>query len=394
MRKILISLLLMLTVAASAQNNPFHGYIITNQGDTVRGMIDLKTNTKMSKLCTFRPDGSDKVTDYQPGEIEAYRFDDNGKYYISHRLSVNGVEDLYFAEFVVNGKMNLYCVTSGDIDYYFFEHEDGTMAQVTDRPGQVMLDEDVIKEKRIEYAKAKALLIESSKAMHEFDTKYLSRKKLINVMQDYHKDVCTDGSSCMVYAYDSKAERIFTHFKAFAGYAYINEVSTQQSTEDLEYTCGAPEFGIGFEVDLARLHNGLSAEAIISFSHFTCEKEELLNNIGKPVHKESKVEKNFYTMSLIANQRFLTKGKIQPLVRVGIFGGFTNNAKEYYSYDYYPGQVNEKEWGACIHYGAMLGAGVQIPVGKHYFRVHGDWYRSLETVSKMTKWAATVEFAF
>ena len=47
------------------------------------------------------------------------------------------------------------------------------------------------------------------------------------------------------------------------------------------------------------------------------------------------------------------------------------------------------------YFGIYLGAGIQMPIGKHYARVHDDCYKSLEQSStgNMIKWGITAEFA-
>ena len=37
--------------------------------------------------------------------------------------------------------------------------------------------------------------------------KDLTRRKLVDVVRDYYNDVCTDGSTCMVYEYKEKADK-------------------------------------------------------------------------------------------------------------------------------------------------------------------------------------------
>jgi hypothetical protein len=109
MRKIILFVLLAISVVITkAQTNPQIGYVITNTGDTIRGIIDFRTNEKLSRQCDFWTNGGDVKTTYKPGDIEGFRFDHNGKYFVSRRLNVTGDPELYFAEFMVHGKMNLY----------------------------------------------------------------------------------------------------------------------------------------------------------------------------------------------------------------------------------------------------------------------------------------------
>ena len=134
MKKVFFFVLLAISAtAAMAQSNPRTGFIITNDGDTVRGIIDFRTNEKLSRQCDFWANGGSEGKTYKPGDIEGFRFDEGGKYFVTRRLTVAGDTQLYFAEFMVQGKMNLYCVVYNSDEYFFFEREDGEMAELTNR---------------------------------------------------------------------------------------------------------------------------------------------------------------------------------------------------------------------------------------------------------------------
>ena len=200
-----------------AQTNPKPGYVIKNNGDTIRGNIDFRTNEKLSKQCVFWADGESWGMTYKPGDIEGFRFDNGGKYFVTSRLNVTGEPELYFAEFMVQGMMNLYCVAYNRDEYYFFEREDGEMAQLTNRAfltTSSLKDEgEKLQEKKEQYGKVKVLLKDSWKAASEMNEKDLSRKQLVKVVRDYHNDVCTDGSSCVVYEYNEKSDKSKTHVR-------------------------------------------------------------------------------------------------------------------------------------------------------------------------------------
>ena len=109
-KMIIFALLAFSATAATAQTNPKPGFIITNDGDTVRGVIDFRTNERLSRQCDFWADGGGGGVTYKPGDIEGFRFDNGGKYFVTRRLNVTGEPELYFAEFMVQRLMNLYCV--------------------------------------------------------------------------------------------------------------------------------------------------------------------------------------------------------------------------------------------------------------------------------------------
>jgi hypothetical protein len=62
---------------------------------------------------------------------------------------------------------------------------------------------------------------------------------------------------------------------------------------------------------------------------------------------------------------------------------------------YMSNKIFEQKWGDTTHFGIYLGGGVQMAVGKHYARLHADWYKSLEETDKgnMMRWGLTAEFA-
>ena len=382
-----------------AQTNPKSGYVITNTGDTIRGIIDFRSNEKLSKHCDFYANGGTTSQTYKPGDIEGFRFDDNGKFFVSRRLNVTGTPELYFAEFMVHGKMNLYCITHNSDEFYFFEREDGEIAELTNRATNYSGGEknalqgvkDNIQEKREQYGKVKSLLQKSWKAVEGMDDDNMSRKKLIDVVRDYHNDVCTDGGMCMVYEYNEKSDKIKAHFKAFAGYAYYSKEKTnRQHFVDENYPGGVMEMGIGMEIELERVMKGSGLELGLSFSPKMSSEHDLIE--GGYTFR-SIYEKGRLNVYLGVVKRFGV-GKVQPLVRGGGFVVSHFGTKEaYYSNSH---KEYEKNYQSTTHFGGYLGAGVQIALGKYYARLHGDWYKSMESssLSDMTKLGITAEFGF
>lgn len=397
MKKIIFFFLLAVSATViKAQTNPKPGFIITNDGDTVRGVIDFRTNERLSKQCVFWANGGSESRTYKPGDIEGFRFDNGGKYFVTRRLNVTGDPQLYFAEFMVQGKMNLYCVTYHSDDYFFFEREDGEMAQLTNRKSFISTttanETEKQQEKREQYGKVKLLLKDSWKAVEGMNGKDMSRKELVNVVRDYHNDVCTDGSSCMVYEYKEKNDKVGTHFKIFTGFAYYsNERTVNQALPDENYPNSAFEIGLGFEIDIERLIKGCSVEAGFTYSPKTKSEHNVVVSKGQ-VPSLTIYEKSRLTFSLGMVKCF-GNGKIRPIVRAGGFCTlhFGNEEAMYYKSE----KVMVAKWDRTDHIGIYLGGGIQMPINKHYVRLHADWYKSLESSDKgdMMKWGVTAEFA-
>lgn len=407
MRKIILFAIFAISATiAMAQTNPKPGYVITNNGDTIRGVIDFRTNEKLSKQCDFWANGGAVKTTYKPGDIEGFRFENNGKFFVTRRLNVTGEPELYFAEFMVQGKMNLYCITRNSDDHFFFEREDGEMAELTNRVANyqgdakaaLQLVKNDVQEKREQFGKVKSLLQKSWKAVEGMDDNNMSRKKLINVVRDYHNDVCTDGGKCMVYEYDEKSDNIQTYFKAFTGVAYYStEKSDHQMYTDENYPGGAFEIGIGVEFYLERVMQGFSVEAGIAITPEYKSEHDLKGSYGKV---SSTIEKNRLNVAIGMVKRFC-KGNIQPLIRAGAFASTDFKTKETIRviYNTSPPSVESypENWGSYTsHIGVYVGVGVQMAINKHFVRLHGDWYKSLEPTSagEMMKWGVTAEFGF
>ena len=397
MKKVLFFVLLAISAtAAMAQSNPRTGFIITNDGDTVRGIIDFRTNEKLSRQCDFWANGGSECKTYKPGDIEGFRFDEGGKYFVTRRLTVAGDTQLYFAEFMVQGKMNLYCVVYNSDEYFFFEREDGEMAELTNRAfytsSTLAQEQEKERERKAQYGKVRFLLQDSWKAIKDMNDKDMSRKKLVSIVRDYHDDVCTDGSTCMVYEYKPKSDKAKCYVKAFAGYAYYSKERTvNQTLEDASYHGNALEFGLGVETEINRMVRGGSVEFCVAYSPKTKFEHDVMVLGGhEPSHTIYERDSR-WTFSVGLVKRF-GKGKICPLVRAG--GFYTLHYGNHESRYYMSKKIVDTEWDNTAFFGAYLGAGAQMAMGRHFVRLHGDWYKSLaiSNTGNMMKWGITAEF--
>ena len=186
MKKIILFALLAISATmAMAQINPKSGIIITNSGDTIRGVIDFRTNEKLSKECEFWAEGKTEGKTYKPGDIEGFRFDDNGKYFVTRKLNVDGKPRLYFAEFMVKGMMNLYCVVENSDEHFFFEREDGEMAKLTSRAFRTTSTLQEVQDKMLEKKEQYRLLERQLSALLEGETDTVA--KMANMAAVLHE---------------------------------------------------------------------------------------------------------------------------------------------------------------------------------------------------------------
>ena len=387
---ILFALLAVSATMAMAQVNPKSGIIITNSGDTIRGIIDFRTNEKLSKECEFWAEGKTEGKTYKPGDIEGFRFDGNGKYFVTRKLNVDGKPRLYFAEFMVKGMMNLYCVVENSDEHFFFERKDGEMAKLTSRAFRTTSTlqevQDKMLEKKEQYGKVKYLLRDSWTAIEDMNKPEVSRKQLVNVVRDYHKDVCTDGSTCMVYEYDEKSDKEKYYFKFFTGFAYYSKKSCLEYLPSKSYTGCAFDFGIGVELNIGRILKGGSLELGLAYSPKNRAERNIEFFGGQRRYRMEYEYKGRFVLSLGLVKPF-GKGKIIPLVRGGGICVVDMGERET---AYTGSHVYEAAYlGTTSYSGVYLGGGAQMAVGKHFARLHADLYADAHT---MTKWGITAEF--
>ncbi|MBQ7484869.1 MAG: hypothetical protein IJT89_12550 [Bacteroidaceae bacterium] len=406
MKKIIFFALLAISATmAMAQVNPKSGIIITNSGDTIKGNIDFRSNEALAKECRFWADGESNGKTYKPGDIEGFRFDDNGKYFVTRKLEVYGKPQLFFAEFMVKGKMNLYCVADDSEEHFFFEREDGEMVKFTNNSlaylSSVQEGENIMQKRKEQYGKVKYLLKDSKTAIEDMNKKgmskkILSRKGLVNVVRNYHNDVCTDGSTCMVYEYDEKSDKSKFRFKAFTSFAYYSKEAPElldwtiernnQGMPSVTYSSSSFEIGVGTEMGIERIIKDGSLELGLAYS----PKNRTECNIeffgGQRQYRMEYEYKGRFIFSLGLVKPF-GKGKIVPFVRGGGICVVDMGERET---AYTGSQVYETAYlGTTSYSGGYLGAGVQMAVGKHVVKLHADLYADLHS---MTKWGITAEF--
>ena len=148
MKKYLLTSILLFSfiLTVHAQSNYSSGYIITNDQDTIFGLIDYRTDKMNALTCHFKKDLTSAEQTYLPGQIFGYRFTDAGKFYISKFVTINSIQQKVFLEYLLQGIMNLYyyCDESDAeyLNYYFFENENGEVVSITKHPDKIIKEDD------------------------------------------------------------------------------------------------------------------------------------------------------------------------------------------------------------------------------------------------------------
>ena len=195
--KKLLTLLLLLNLYTSlySQTDFRKGFIIKLSNDSVAGWIKYRGDAKNSLMCTFKNDAG-LIEEFKPGEIKSYRFD-QGKFYISKYVKTTG--ERAFAEYLVEGKKNLYFIRNKKGFHFFIDHSSDTITEIS-------YNEKLITRNGVTYKKEstthrtllKSYFSECPAIFPEIES--LRRpdfNNMVKLTKDYHYKAC--DSNCIVY---------------------------------------------------------------------------------------------------------------------------------------------------------------------------------------------------
>lgn len=196
--KKLIAIIILFTFLSPgifSQSNFKNGFIITNNSDTIFGLVKNNGKKKNSLRCNFKKDSEAEIISYNPGDIKAYRFID-GKYYVSRSLNSSNAEKV-FLEFLFEGITDLYFYSDKTGEHYLVEKNNEGLEELKNETLIRTSDNDQL---QVKYEKEsneymgvlKNYFLDGPLTLKKVEGISLSQNSLINIAQDYHNEVCPD----------------------------------------------------------------------------------------------------------------------------------------------------------------------------------------------------------
>jgi hypothetical protein len=201
---ILIFTLLSCTVCFSQDYRS--GYVVTNNADTIHGLISYKGNKANSSQCKFKKNKKTKPVIYTPNDIRMYRFD-NGKYFISKiaPLSYGKI----FLEYLINGTVDIYYYRDKKGEHYLIDNGDNKLNELTSGDVIFIMNNQKYSRRDKSYqGLLKSAFTKSPSIQKRVDDLKISHKSLIQISKDYHNEVCS-SEVCVVYQ-ENVPKSIFT----------------------------------------------------------------------------------------------------------------------------------------------------------------------------------------
>ena len=146
-----------------------------------------------------------------PGDIYAYRFTDDGKFYIVRTVTIDNISQQVFLEYLVKGIISLYYYRAPASLHYFFEDENGRLIEVKNKETAVKIDRVPGIKKDRRYIGIMSLLFKQSERIKKQLPKIrLDKETLSRITKEYHSEVCYTGEECIEFEYEPD-----THFFQF-----------------------------------------------------------------------------------------------------------------------------------------------------------------------------------
>lgn len=243
----LFLLLFFFPIVLQAQINLKEAYVVSHEGDTIMGYVDFRTNKINATQCLFKKTLEGENLIYQPGEIESYRFINEGKLYVSKSVKIDEQEREIFLEYLIKGMMSLYYYQDAETnqEYYFFENENKEMMQMTKAKSYVNEDSKRVEDNRY-IGVLNYMFFDIPNVLGNLNSIDFNRKDLINVVERYHKEVCTTGEECIEYENRYNDNRLEVKVSVFGG---VNIYKHQPGFNEI-YSSSTINPTLGVQIDL------------------------------------------------------------------------------------------------------------------------------------------------
>jgi hypothetical protein len=289
------------------------GYVITNNNDTLRGLIDYKNETKNATTCVFKESETSLAKEFKPFGIKGYGFTDN-KYYVSKNVKSDGKEIPLFLEYLVNGANDLFYYAVGSDLHYFIEKRNGQMFELINAQDSVYVDGKLYMRENKRYVGIlKYAFADCQKILPEIDKATMEQKYLISLVKRYNECIGGDEKS-IVY----KKQLPFVRFR-FAPLISLEHPQFQfnDSYHDRTVpskTAVSPSFGFKTNAIFPRTSNNFSLQLSGEYS-----KNSFYGTGISPVTEAA--EEIFINITGIKGKLGLKyawpRGKIRPTIMVG-----------------------------------------------------------------------------
>ncbi len=385
-------------ITAGAQVNLRPGYIIDNRNDTIYGTIDFRTAERNAHICDFYPAGSTQKTTYEPGSIYAYRFTDDGKFYITRKVTLYNTPQTLFLEYLVKGTISLYYYKD-DEPHYFFENENGAMleAAIEEVESKDEQGKTGILTRKPYIGIMTYLFQDSEKVRNKVPTLTFTKGSLIKITKEYHYETCRTGEQCIEF--ENKPDSRFFHYDFTLSAGIVQHTFTGSSKSYIvnigAMKSASPSMLGGVVVTVPRIGTTIGMQAEVELSKLAVKGELPRANYYTRVEIDA-----WLTDFRCGLQLNPFKGKVQPLIEGGaVFTHLWGTDALVTEQNFLGSSIKEVKQDLTgdlydDYFGYYAGAGLLIKLNKTAFSLRGRYESRTVWQEKLTSWSGSIGYIF
>lgn len=338
-----------------AQDNYRKGYIITNENDTIYGLLQTRSSRLAGKQCIYKQNEDAVAIRYLPDQIAGYRFDE-GKYFISKTITQFRQEQKVFLEFLIKGKANIYSLDDNEGSRFFIETEKDGFIELSEPEKTITTDSGTFYISKKYRGKLMAIMADYPQLVPVVNETDLQPKPLIHLSKEYQNLVCPT-EECTVFEKRFKPIKVGISVHGGAVIKNLNMGGRIVSDNGVGYCVGASiRFrNILYSNERISLETGIN---LIKNNTFTFKSAEsntqsekviydnkvyyinkfsqvyISDNYIKVKSLETETEISTITLPIIVHYSFLSK-KLKPGIGIGGVFSFVTSQNDNLKYEFF-----------------------------------------------------------
>jgi hypothetical protein len=376
LNRILLIIFATLSLQISFAQSDFKpGHIVTLEGDTLRGLINLKSKESNGTQCEFK-DENGELHIYLPFEIQEYEIS-NLIYYVSKSIPLYEIQRDVFLEYLVDGIADLYFYHDNGKDFFYLEKNE-ELHLLSNEPRTLYRGTERYEVNSKAYVGTMSHLFrDSPNLQNKIKNTPYSPKSLVKITKEYHQSI-NSSDECIDYTKKPSPTFFIEPFVFLAQSRMKNELSVNN------YYFTDNQKGIGANIKLIpfRAHSQINYLLGINFSKFHYSGIMGIKEKYGPRNYQLDIQYNCLKVPLMLQYTLPTK-KIIPFVMLGFNNVFLLNYNVNAAYKLYPleetynmpvdqtGRLKKYQIGFL----ACIGAKYQISESKYIFTSSNFEYR-------------------
>jgi archaellin len=334
---------------------------------------------------------------YRPNEIMGFRLNE-GKYFQSKNINLNGEKHEVFLEFIIKGKANIYYFRDSN-DHYFIETESVELLELTERSVVVNGDYSSFELPKRHKSKLKAILSDCPAIYPQIESVSLNHNSLKELARNYHYEICST-EDCVIFERPKTKTKIHLVALAGAGHYQIDLGSELTSNTNVTPTFGArmvitdffawtQRIGLTFDIFFQNFSTNTFAiqyGEIIRFSLDGIDYQYINSDFYEDSNDKIYADLDMFAMQLpISVVYSLGSNKVIPYIGAGIINQLVLSQNKDFLYDRFVDQYGKTVPTYFIGGTALLGNKFVISPSKAIIVEFNFEYTSNLNVNKSLK---------